>query len=100
MAEFKVTRYRLGPPFPPSTHLLFLKIDDRPGVACCICLRPAAEPPRTPFRFPCERCGRAMHSDCHWGSVASPAERRRFARADLEDDELLGLIFLCQGCRS
>jgi hypothetical protein len=85
------------PPFPPSTHLLFVVENHRPGIGCAICRRPHTR--RHPHDFLCERCGLPLHSECHGNRVATPVERL-LIQIDLEDDTAGGLVFMCQGCRS
>jgi hypothetical protein len=92
MADPKGIRYRTGPPFPPSTHLMFVAFHEGP---CTVCRRP---PDGKRLLCHCERCGLEMCWRCHRDHVTGSAERALIRRPDLLDD-VLGLV-VCQGCRS
>ena len=67
------------------------------GAGCAACRRPWAVHPDDHQRYPCERCGVWLESECYRRFVVSAGtEWRRWTD---NEDEGEGLIFLCQGCR-
>jgi hypothetical protein len=62
------------PSLPPTTHLDFITIDDRPDARCSVCRH--VEAGEHVFAY-CERCGRAVHWWCHRALLLTPGEPRR-----------------------
>jgi len=73
------------------SHLALLAAVE-PDALCVVC--GSARP-----ELQCERCGIAMHGDCHWSSLATAPELAGL-RAMVADGVDRWIPFLCQGCRS